>query len=54
MSTINIIRSLLELFMICGVTYLIYKLTVLQEAAQKEADKPVQFNARDFFSVDID
>lgn len=53
MSTINIIRSLLELFMICGVTYLIYKLTVVQEA-QKETDKPVQFNARDFFSIDID
>lgn len=55
MSTINIIRSIAELFMICGFSVAIYQLLILKEAQkEKMQDKPVQFNARDFFSIDID
>ncbi|HZJ76008.1 MAG TPA: hypothetical protein VFD25_05415 [Clostridia bacterium] len=57
MTTINIIRSLLELIMILGVSFAVYKLSILRDGQKErghQTDKPVQFTGKDFFSIDLD
>lgn len=53
MSCFNIIRSLIEFFIIIGFSVAIYRLSGLRIIKKEvQNDKPVQFNARDFFSID--
>jgi hypothetical protein len=56
MSTINIIRSFVEFFMICGFAVTIYLLSGLrdeQKERRQQNEKPVQFTGKDFFSIDL-
>lgn len=55
MSYLNIIRSLIEFFIIIGFSVTIYHLLSLKDKQEKpQEDKPVQFTGKDFFSIDLD
>lgn len=61
MTTVHIIQSALEVVGVLLAAYAVYRLSAVKETdnpqkprTEAHSDKAVVFNARDFFSIDID